>query len=68
MSDTSTAYEYRKRADHCLEIARVLDLVRHRKMILDMAEAWLRLAAEAEKSPFPPFQNGRRRESTHADG
>jgi len=60
MSQTSTAYEYRQRADHCLEIARVLELVRHRKMVLDMAEAWLRLAEQAEKTqnPFAPFQNG----------
>jgi hypothetical protein len=65
----TTAYQYRQRADHCLEIARVLEHVRHRKMALDMAEAWLRLAEQAEKAqnPFAPYQNARRRESPHAD-
>jgi len=58
MLQTSTAYEYRQRADNCLEIARVLELVRHRKMVLDMAEAWLRLAEQAEKTrnPFATVQ------------
>ena len=69
MSQTSTAYEYRQRADHCLEIARVLELVRHRKMVLDMAEAWLRLAEQADRTqnPIALFHNGRRRDSQHAD-
>jgi hypothetical protein len=69
MSQTSTACEYRQRADHCLEIAKVLELVRHRKMILGMAEAWLRLADEAEKAqdPFSAFQNTRRPQSRQAD-
>jgi hypothetical protein len=69
MSRTNTAYEYRQRADHCLEIARALELVRHRKMVLDMASAWLRLAEQAEKTqdPFAPYENAGRRESPHAD-
>ena len=58
MSWTSTAYEYRKRADHCLEIARVVEHIRHRKMVLDMAEAWLRLVEQAEKT---------RNQLSHAD-
>ena len=68
MSQTSTACQYRQRADHCLEIARVLELVRHRKIVLDMAEAWLRLADQAERTqdPFAPFQDGRRRDSQNA--
>src|SRR5215510_11875362 len=67
MSLTSTAYEYRQRADHCLEIARVVARVRHRKMVLDMAEAWLKLAEQAERTrnPFAPYQNARRQESPH---
>jgi len=69
MSRTSAAYEYRQRADHCLEIARVVQLARHRKMVLDMAEAWLRLAEQAEmtRNPFAPYRADRRQESPHPD-
>lgn len=69
MSPNRTAYGYRQRADHCLEIARVLEHVRHRKLVLDMAEEWLRLAEQAEKSrnPFAQYQATPRREPPRAD-
>lgn len=53
MSPNDAAYEHRQRADDCFEIARALEQLRHRKLLLDMAEAWLRLADQAQKNRNP---------------
>ena len=49
MSTRGEAKEYRLRAQHCLDIA--CDLDSGEKMtLLDMAQAWLRLADQAERN------------------
>jgi len=49
MSSRSDAKEYRLRAQHCLDIARDLDSG-EKMTLLDMAQAWLRLADQAERN------------------
>lgn len=43
------AREYRLRAQHCLDIAGDLEGVR-KVVLLDMAQAWLRLAEQAKRN------------------
>jgi len=42
--------QYRKRARHCLDAARTLTDRRRKLIALDMAQAWLKLAEQAEKN------------------
>src|SRR5262249_1297006 len=51
---SSIADEYRKRASHCLEIARHISLVRDRASLIEMAQHWLDLAQRAEAEGQTP--------------
>jgi hypothetical protein len=42
--------QYRKRARNCLDMARTLADRRRKLIALDMAQAWLKLAEQAEKN------------------
>jgi hypothetical protein len=42
------AEEYRRRAQECLDVAREISLERDRAIVLDIAQTWLRLAAQQE--------------------
>jgi hypothetical protein len=44
------ATDYRKRADECVEIARLARTDAQRTMLLHIADTWLRLADEAENN------------------
>jgi hypothetical protein len=43
------AQEYRKHAEECMRLARQVDREEHRKMVLQMAQTWLKLAEERER-------------------
>lgn len=49
MAGNDDAKEYLARARHCLEIASAVDSSR-RLILLEMAQAWTRLAAQAERN------------------
>jgi hypothetical protein len=42
----STSAECRKYAQECVELAQTATNERHRRLLLEMAEKWLRLAAD----------------------
>jgi hypothetical protein len=42
------AEEYRRRAQECLDAARLISIETSRAALLDMAQSWLRLAEEQE--------------------
>ncbi len=44
------AQRYRMRARQCVETARTMSDVQQRLIVLDMAQAWMRLANQAEKN------------------
>jgi hypothetical protein len=49
--------EYRRRAQECFDLAHKISLERDRTVILDIAQSWVRLAAQQEtqeKITFPP--------------
>jgi hypothetical protein len=46
-----SASEYRRLAAECLELARRMSLHRDRAHLMEMAQRWLGLAAEAERQP-----------------
>ena len=48
-SGMETATEYRRFAQECRRLARDAKTERHRKIMEDMAQAWDRLAKEAEE-------------------
>ena len=51
------AEEYRRRAQECLDAARLISLETSRAALIEMAQSWLRLAEEQEaqeKNPSPP--------------
>ena len=48
-----TSAEYRKFAEECRRLAREAEDEQHRATLEQMAEAWLRLAAEAERKGPP---------------
>jgi len=50
MGRVEQAEEYRRRAQHCVEIAMDLSHQGRKAKVLDMAQAWLRLAEQAEKN------------------
>ena len=49
MPGREDAKEYRARAQHCLDIAGDMDSSR-KVILLEMAQAWLRLADQAERN------------------
>jgi hypothetical protein len=49
MPGSDDAKEYLARAKHCLDIASVVDSSR-RLVLLEMAQAWSRLAVQAERN------------------
>jgi hypothetical protein len=48
-----TMTDYRKRADECVEIAQTARTAAQRTMLLHIAETWMNLAREAERSSSP---------------
>lgn len=50
MSSRDTAREYRLRAQHCLDIATDMDSCTTRMVLLDMAQAWMLLADQADRN------------------
>ena len=48
--------EYRRHASECLRIAEHVTDPKERLLLIDMAQTWLRLAREAEKSGTPQPQ------------
>jgi len=42
--------EYRKRALECIDLAHQAKSPEHKKMLSDLAQVWVRLAVEIEKS------------------
>jgi hypothetical protein len=49
MPGTDDANEYRRCALECVEMANVMDNPAHRLVLLQMAQAWMRLAENADK-------------------
>jgi hypothetical protein len=47
----STSAECRKYAQECVELAQTSTNERHRRLLLEMAEKWLRLAADPMVEP-----------------
>jgi hypothetical protein len=41
--------EYRRRAQECFDVARLISLERDRTVMLDIAQSWLRLAEREDK-------------------
>jgi hypothetical protein len=50
MAGRNFAREYRLRAQHCLDIATHMADLRNRMILLDMAQAWMLLADQAERN------------------
>jgi hypothetical protein len=50
MAGNDDARAYRVRAQHCLEIAQDLGDTSRRMILLDMAQAWIRLAEQAARN------------------
>jgi hypothetical protein len=50
MSRLDAAEEYRRRAEHCVKLARALARAEDKLILLEMAQAWLRLAEQATKN------------------
>jgi hypothetical protein len=48
-----TMTDYRKRADECVEIAQTARTPAQRTMLLHIAETWMNLARDAERSSSP---------------
>jgi hypothetical protein len=57
----TTPKEYRENADECLAWAKTAKSVRERDIFLQMAQAWLQAAKQAEtrKSHTPPDASGK---------
>jgi hypothetical protein len=51
MPGTDDANEYRRCALECVEMANAMDNPAHRVVLLQMAQAWMRLAENADKKP-----------------
>jgi hypothetical protein len=51
MPESDDAAAYRKCALDCVEMARTIENPTHRLALLEMAQAWMRLAEKAEKKP-----------------
>ena len=49
MPGTDDANEYRRCALECVEMANAMDNPAHRVVLLQMAQAWVRLAENADK-------------------
>jgi hypothetical protein len=45
----TSSTQYREFADECLRLAKQANDERHRKILKEMAEAWSKLAEEADK-------------------
>jgi hypothetical protein len=56
MADGDEAKEYRRRALECVEMAKTIENPTHRLALLEMAQAWMRLAEKTDKKP-PGFFN-----------
>jgi len=50
MPARDSARAYRLRAQHCLDIARDMESVAKKMTLLDMAQAWMLLADQAERN------------------
>jgi hypothetical protein len=50
MSQLDAAEEYRRRAHHCVELARAVAGPEDKLSLLEMAQAWLRLAEQATRN------------------
>lgn len=50
MSGRENAKEYRLRAQHCLDIAMDMDDLSKRMVLLNMAQAWMLLADQADRN------------------
>ena len=68
------AKEYRLRAQHCLDIATDMADLPNRMILLDMAQAWLLLADQAERNrttdlvyETPPARSAPRPEADASD-
>ncbi len=48
-----TAQDYRKFAEECYRLAKKAEDGEHKRILEQMAEAWLRLAAKAEQKGSP---------------
>ena len=46
----TTAAEYRKFAEECKQLAKTAQNEGHRSVLVEMADAWRKLAARADKS------------------
>jgi hypothetical protein len=46
----NTASQYRKFAEECERLAKMERNERHRSLLMEMADAWKKLAAEADRS------------------
>jgi hypothetical protein len=69
MHGSESAKEYRVRAQHCIDIARDTQDAGRRLILVEMAQAWMRLADQAERNrktdmvyvtPRRPKGNGQR--------
>jgi len=47
--------EYRRKAQECFDLARLISLERDRTVMLDIAQSWLRLAEQQETQVPPPI-------------
>ena len=74
MARRDFATEYRLRAQHCLDIATDMADLANRMILLDMAQAWLLLADQAERNrttdlvyETPPARSAARPEADGPD-
>ena len=51
MTQSDDAKEYRQRAQACVEMAKTIEDPKHRLALLEMAQAWIKLAEKADKKP-----------------
>jgi len=75
MSGRENAKEYRLRAQHCLDIAMDMDDLSKRMVLLNMAQAWMLLADQAERNmktdvvyETPPARPATRPQEDSSDG
>ena len=59
-SAMAQAADYRKRADECVEIAKIVRTQAQRTMLLHIADTWLRLAKDATDNPSPAARMSRK--------
>ena len=60
----TSAEEYRRKAQECLDFARKISLERDRAIILDMAQSWLRLAEQQETLQPPLAEQPQQQQQT----